>query len=386
MRFTLQPVKGNEFVNRTDLLEDIESELRDKQSTTGYALHGKRRVGKTSILKEVQRRLENHEDIVVVYFSVWDLVDFTLAEFCQRLSMRIIDAYRPHVGLKYRAKDLLQTPMNILREMLDKAEFKVVYNEIEFILSTKKTTDKDVMVDRVFNLSEKLANSTDTKCVLLLDEFPSVIDLKSDNVKIGEAILRKIRTISEDWGRTSLCISGSIRSTMELTVLSSASPFYRQLVVKEVKSLKKEHAAEILTRELEISEKGIDEIYNFSGGIPFYIQFIGKMLDKAGDITLESIKNVEREFLAEEGNILFKQEFNALSSKERLLVANIAGGCHSPKELANVVGGKVSNINSFLMYLIEKGHISKEDRGYYILEDPVFERWLKMFILPSIQN
>ena len=377
MRFTLQPVKGDEFVNRTEILSEILFELRNKRSTTGYALYGKRRVGKTSILKEVQRQLDETDDIVTVYYSVWNLVEFTLPEFCHRFSMAIIDAYRPHIGLKHKAKDLLQTPISVLRKMLDKAEFKIVYHEIEFLLSTNAKTDKDIAVERVFDLSEKLAKSTGTKCVLLLDEFPSLIDLKSDNVKVGEAILKKIRTISEEWEQTSLCISGSIRSTMELTVLSSTSPFYRQMIVKEVKPLKKEYVGEILRRNIDIPDEGIDEIYNFSGGIPFYIQFIGKMIERAGETTLESIKGLENEFLMEEGDILFKGEFNALSSKERLIVMNIANGHHSPKELGNVIGGRVSNISHFLMYLREMGYVSKEDRGYYVLEDPVFERWMQ---------
>lgn len=57
MYFTLQPVKGEGFIDREELLEEMFFELRDINSTTGYALYGKRRIGKTSILKEVQRRL-----------------------------------------------------------------------------------------------------------------------------------------------------------------------------------------------------------------------------------------------------------------------------------------------------------------------------------------
>ena len=110
------------------------------------------------------------------------------------------------------------------------------------------------------------------------------------------------------------------------------------------------------------------------------------MLERVEENTLDSINDVENEFLAEEGNILFKEEFNSLGSKERLIVANIAGGCYSRKELANIMGDKVSNIDRFLMYLIEKGYVERIERGYYALEDPVFERWLKVFIFPSSQG
>ncbi len=383
MTFTLQPVKGKEFINRTELLEEMVAELKAKRSTTGYALYGKRRIGKTSILKEVQRRLEQEDGIVVVYLSVWDIIESTLTEFCQRLSLGVIEAYRPHIGLKYRANELIRTPLAMLRKILEETELKIVYNEIEFLITRKKDTDEGVLIEHAFNISEKLGEKADIKCVLLIDEFPSIIDLKSNNLKVGEAVLRKIRTISEDWERTTLCISGSIRSTMNLAVLSSSSPFYRQLIVKEISPLKQEHVTKLLSQHLDISQEGIQEIYDFSAGIPFYVQFVGKMLERTEKNTLDSIRRVEREFLAEEGNILFKEEFDSLGPKERLIVLSIASGCHAPKEMANTLGDKMSNVNRFLTYLGEKGYVSKKERGYYVLEDPVFERWMKEVILEA---
>ena len=378
MHFTLQPVKGTGFINRTELLEEMVAELEGTESTIGYALYGKRRIGKTSVLKEVQKRLEKEDRIVTVYLSVWDLIEGRVDEFCQKLSMDIIDAYRPHTGLKYKTKELIRTPLAVLRKFLDKAEFRIVYEELEFFLTLEKNIDRNLLVEHAFNLAEKFAEETDTKCILLLDEFPSIIELKSDNVMVGEQILRKIRTLFEGWGRTTLCISGSIRSTMNLTVLSSTSPFYRQLVMKEIGPLKKESVKELLLRNLEITDAGIEQIYEFSAGIPFYVQFIGKMIEKKGMVTIEDIKEIEGEFLREEGDLLFKGEFNDLSSKERLIILCIAKGCHTPKEIATIVKDKISNVSRFLAYLEAKGYISKKEKGYYVLEDPVFGMWLGM--------
>ena len=378
MHFTLQPVKGTGFINRTELLEEMVAELEGTESTIGYALYGKRRIGKTSVLKEVQKRLEKEDRIVTVYLSVWDLIEGRVDEFCQKLSMDIIEAYRPHTGLKYKTKELIRTPLAVLRKFLDKAEFRIVYEELEFFLTLEKNIDRNLLVEHAFNLAEKFAEETDTKCILLLDEFPSIIELKSDNVMVGEQILRKIRTLFEEWERTTLCISGSIRSTMNLTVLSSTSPFYRQLVMKEIGPLKKESVKELLLRNLEITDAGIEHIYEFSAGIPFYVQFIGKMIEKKGMVTIEDIKEIEGEFLREEGDLLFKGEFNDLSSKERLIILCIAKGCHTPKEIATIVKDKISNVSRFLAYLEAKGYISKKEKGYYVLEDPVFGMWLGM--------
>ena len=377
MYFTLRPVKGERFINRQELLDEMISELRDIESTTGYALYGKRRIGKTSVLKEVQRRLESEHKIITVYFSVWDLIEFSVVEFCQRLSMEIIDAYRPYLGLKYKAKELFQTPLTMLRKLLDSSELKIIYNELEFLISKKRDIDKNLLVENALYLPEKLAKSTDTKCILLIDEFPSISELKSDNNKIGETIIKKMRTIFENWERTTLCISGSIRSTMKLSVLSSISPFYRQLVIKEVKPFEREYTKELLSGDIEITEEGVDEIHNFSTGIPFYIQFIGKMLERRKGASVELIKELEEEFLLEEGDILFKEEFDTLSSKERLIAINIAKGCHTPKVIASAVGDNISNVNQFLTYLEQKGYVLKREKGHYMLEDPVFARWLE---------
>ena len=377
MYFTLRPVKGERFINRQELLDEMISELRDFESTTGYALYGKRRIGKTSVLKEVQRRLESEHKIVTVYFSVWDLIEFSVVEFCQRLSMEIIDAYRPYIGLKYKANELFQTPLTMLRKLLDSSEFKIVYNELEFLISKKRDIDKNLLVENALYLPEKLAKSTGTKCILMIDEFPSISELKSDSNKIGETIIKKMRTIFENWERTTLCISGSIRSTMKLSVLSSTSPFYRQLIIKEVKPFEREYTKELLSGDIEITEEGVDEIHNFSTGIPFYIQFIGKMLERRKGASVELIKALEAEFLREEGDILFKEEFDTLSSKERLIAINIAKGCHTPKAIASAVGDNISNVNQFLSYLEQKGYVLKREKGYYILEDPVFARWLE---------
>lgn len=378
MHFTLQPVKGTGFINRTEILEEMVCELKEMESTIGYALYGKRRIGKTSILKEVQKRLENEDRIVTVYLSVWDLIEGRVDEFCQRLSMGIIDAYSPHTGLKYKAKELIRTPLAVLRKFLDAAEFRIVYDEIEFFLTLEKEIDRNLLIEHAFNLAEKLAEETDTKCILLLDEFPSIIELKSDGAMVGEQILRKIRTLFESWERTTLCISGSIRSTMNLAVLSATSPFYRQLVAKEIGPLGREAVKDLLLGNLEITDEGIEHIYEFSSGIPFYVQFIGKMLEKKGEVTIAEIKEIEDEFLREEGDLLFRGEFNDLGSKERLVILQIAEGCHTPRDIAATVADKVSNVSRFLAYLEDKGHISRREKGYYVLEDPVFRRWLGM--------
>lgn len=74
MSFTLQPAVRENFVNREEIIEEITSTLTDKNVNMGFALVGPRRIGKTSILREVENRLKNRDDVVIIYFSLWELV------------------------------------------------------------------------------------------------------------------------------------------------------------------------------------------------------------------------------------------------------------------------------------------------------------------------
>jgi len=62
MPFILKPAEGGDFIDREEIIEDMVKTLSSK-SLIGFALYGKRRVGKTSILKEVRRRLRNKKEL-----------------------------------------------------------------------------------------------------------------------------------------------------------------------------------------------------------------------------------------------------------------------------------------------------------------------------------
>ena len=56
MAFTLTPVSADDFIGRKKVTAELVNQLKSKNKI-GFSLMGVRRVGKTSILKEVERRL-----------------------------------------------------------------------------------------------------------------------------------------------------------------------------------------------------------------------------------------------------------------------------------------------------------------------------------------
>lgn len=383
MNFVLEPVIGEGFVNREEILEDMMSELTNPESKIGFALYGIRRVGKSSVLKELHARIGKKEQIVPIYINLWDLIADDLIIFFKTLRNKIIDAYRPKLGIKYKTGELIKLPVKFLRDIIRSSKISIKLGEdIEAILKIdEQKADSNELIDGVFELAEKLAKETNTKCVLLIDEFPSLIDLKLNGKKVGEPIIRKLRTIDESQERTVLCISGSIRKTMDLVAFSSTSAFYKQLVVKIVDPLKKEYVKELLLKHLKkenITDEAINAIYKFSNGIPFYVQFIGRTLQKKTDIDRGDVEAAINDFMSQEGNLIFSRDFNVLSAKERIILKEMAaGGLKSPSDIAKKTGQASAAISMYLGYLEEKGIIIKKARGIYDFEDPIFKEWIR---------
>lgn len=382
MGFTLRPATGADFVDRDELIREMVQGLSAEDGTIGFALYGRRRIGKTSILREVARRLDHETNIVPVYFSVWDLIEETLAEFSQSLATTVLDAYRSELGVRHRAKQLLQTSREVLRNLLRDLKLSIrLQEEIEFMLSLQSEDGeaKADLLERVFHLADGLARETNTRCVLMLDEFPSMMELKNGS---GEAAVRKVRTLQEDLSHTVLCISGSIRRTMEATVLTSGAAFYGQFTLREVGPLGRADVGALLQRNLRahLAPAAAERLYVFTEGIPLYVQMLGQklqLLDRS-EISETDVNRATTQFLQEEGDLLFREEFNALSSKERLfVVAMSTQHVESPSGLASATDQTPNTVSRYLSYLQDKGVVRRVERGIYRFEDPVFARWLR---------
>ncbi len=383
MAFTLTPAEGSDFINRKELLAEMISTLSSPKVQMGFALYGVRRVGKTSILKEVSRQLSKHKAIVPVYFSLWSLVENTVEEFAKKLTLAILDSYSSKIGFTYKAKNLFEISLALLKELLQSLSISLkLREEIEIILAfhPSKKEDAGLVIERVFSLAENLAQETKTRCVLLLDEFPSIMELKKDNHQIGEGAIKLIRTLHERQKQTLLCISGSIKKTMEITAFHPASAFYKQFINRKIEPLEKQHIKELLARNLkqEVPEEAIEKIWDFSQGIPFYVQAIGRQLERMEKVEVKAVNQSIVSFLTQEGAIFFREQFSQLSSKERKILEIMAKlNLNSASEIALQANEAPTTVNRFLLYLEEKGVLDKVEKGKFQFQDPVFKQWLQ---------
>ncbi len=385
MSFTLSAAKGVDFVDREDILKEMHATLTDPKINVGYALYGKRRVGKSSILLELQRRLKKNKKVVVVYISVWDLVENTLEEFSLKLADLVVEEYRPLLGISHKLSNLKKVPGTMVHKILSEMKIGVsLTEEIEFFIMhyQERKTSSHELLDAAFTLAEKFAKKTKTKCILFIDEFPSITEVKVNGSHAGEAIIRKIRSIQEQQKNTVICLSGSLRHTMNLTVFTSTSAFYRQLKPLKINLLEDKYIRQIITKELgreRITEDALNTISNFTHGMPFYAQALGLELKRYHDkITEREVKEGINTFLENTGNILFNNELKQLAPKERLIVVTLSTkDFTSYSEIQDDLSGEISNIGTFLKSLEEKAVVEKSKGGEYTIADPIFKEWVK---------
>ena len=276
-RFTLRPVSGGMFIGREKILVTLLEELSRVDSSEGFCIYGRRRIGKTSLLKELERELRTYDRVVPVYYSFWEAGTLSLRKIVERLSDALIGAYQEKELLRVElsVRKLMGSTREAIARVAGRAKLQVNVEEVEFLLSIRERPPRDYVpiFRRVFDTAEKLAEKTGTKCVFLLDEFPEILRIEN-----GLEIVRMLRTAYEDYMHTALVISGSVRKTMELVVLSEAAPFYRELLVKKIPHMTREEVARFLERYARIKDRKLaDELYEITGGVPFYLQWLGRV-------------------------------------------------------------------------------------------------------------
>ncbi len=392
--FTLKPISGKGFVDRKELVRDMFLDFKDIKTNVGYALYGVRKIGKTSILRELERVLNKEKKVVVVYMSVWDLADNSIKKFSELLIRKVLSAYNKKLKLNYDFDDLLSIDNpQTLRKIFENIGFGIkIYDMIEFVFRIgENKKDYKNIIDNAFKIPESIAKEINTKCVLMIDEFPSIMELQNGK-QVGINMIRHLRTLCEEQKNVALCISGSFKHTMDAVCISKISPFFKQLIIKEVKPLDFKYTKQLFMTciDCEVSSEAMEEIFAITKGVPYYIQYLGKFLSRKYKVINE--KNVRTEYnniLKEYGEVLFNGDFRHSSSKERkILLAMARKGLVRPSNIAREVGEKENSVSVFLLNLQHKAVIEKIEKvkkvkdkkilySEYVIQDPFFHDWLK---------
>lgn len=315
------------FVNREKELAFLEEQFSKKPCF--IVLYGRRRVGKSELLKKFSRGKKT------IFFTATQEVEKELMEdFSKELAVFFND--------------------NTLK--------------IQTFSKFKQTLEY---------LKEKELKNT----VLIIDEFPYLVDAN----KAAPSLLQKHWDNDFKHSGPSVILCGSSIGSMETEVLGRKSPLYgRRTGQWKLEPLKFRDFRKFFPKTP--IERTI-EFHSITGGVPLYIlEFDQKKT--AHENAKKSIAT-RGAILYQEAEILLKEELREPKTYFSLL-KELSGGKNSLNDLANATGIEITALGRYINTLIELGLIekispataeTKTKKTMYKLTDNYFSFWFR-FIHP----
>jgi tetratricopeptide (TPR) repeat protein len=305
------PVSGSErFIGRTDVLRDVLRVLRNPNSNA-LVLYGQRRIGKTSILLQLQQQLAAKSEHIPVYFDLQDKAALPLADVLYQLAQRIAEV----VGL--------QAP-------------------------TRKEFGRAGQFFRETFLPQAAAKAGEPSLVLLFDEF-DVLDMPKRG-QAGESFFPYLRGwMSEAAGVQFIFVMGRRPDDLSTDTLAA----FKQVGRRHVSLMSREDSLDVIrqsekTGSLTWHDKADERVWYWTQGHPYLTQLLcSEIWETAYDDEPETPPKVSAEAVdgavpdaLERGAHAFLWIWDGLPSAERIVMAAMAEVDRpviSRDELANIL-------------------------------------------------
>lgn len=327
------PVLEEAFYGRNRELDEL---YRCIQRQENVILMGERRMGKTSLLLHLNKRLE------LPFVSVF----INLQSF-----------YGQAEGLLYGV--LRQILSVLLKAGLLSSErwekFSLTYAQ-DFVKALESMIDE---------AKEKLK---DIKIVLMLDEAELILELGSEVT----GVLRS--SLITNHGTVTMILSSGIQ--VKLPEDNLGSPLLNIFTRMILRPLNREDTETLIkesSRQVGISYEpaALERIFELSGGIPSYAQGIGSsiiasaIVKMKNRISLNDVNKIIPEIL-EKFSFIFKGNISQLNAYEKSILLLI------------MKGNSLKDIRKQSVLDLENKQMIIEEKGSYRLLSVLFEEWLKI--------
>lgn len=336
------------FTGRRDIIRAIEENIVNPQERNSLLLYGRRRIGKTSTLKNLQGFLSQYVTVYIDFQNAkWRDSD---AAFCKNLIKEIAS--------EFKKKRLLENnALNLQAEDFEKNTF------------TK--------FDEYLDFFEKEAARTKRKILLTFDEYEK---LKSDfeGSNISHEVFNQLRNIVQHREQTVVLFSGSHR--FEEMEKINWSDYLINTKTLELSFLTKEDSAKLLTEPVPklIYEAGVKEkIIELTHCQPYLLQVFGSDLvnhlnaEMRFNATKEDLELIVEKVLVSADGYFHNTWSEEMSVEEQKIMRTLAaeGEQNSNdlphqdalrklirKEVVKEMNGKCKlTIELFKLYLLKKG-------------------------------
>lgn len=224
----------------------------------------------------------------------------------------------------------------------------------------------------------KLAKETSKSIIIFLDE------IQYANQDELEALITAQHKINQE--NLPVIIIGAGLPRILVTMTESKTYAERMFDFKPIGSLKYDDAVKAILNpakpfNIKYTEDSLHEIYNITGGYPYFIQLLCYLLvEETTDINLETVNKVKDLFFENLDDSFFRIRFDKCTKKEQEFMFAMSECGKLPCTMANVsaiLNKPLKNISPVRSSLIKKNLIYPTRYGEIDFTVPHFKEYLK---------
>ena len=371
---------NDQFFNRSIELNHLKQMLLTTKDETppNILLTGIRGVGKTVFLKKIKRELED-DGFLVIY------INFSQAE-CFRRKKMSINALMQF----YFKKTLSSCNNNILENASEKLKKYLKTNNFHFkefqevnkipIPIFNSEIDNQELMEYVLTFPEKIYKSNKDKLkgiIILIDEFQIIKELND----YKESFLWVIRSYIQDQRNIAYVFTGSmsLNDALISEISGHNGVFGGRMISFHLSPFSKNTVKQYLNEKkpgLKFSEDGFNSFYEYTFGIPAYINNFAKILSENIEFTSESITREFNESIYYISSNLVNIWFE-LSYKNKIIIISLLNGPIRRIDIAKYLNVKSGSLSSNLKELENLSLIQKSEDNLYSISEPLLKKWLK---------
>jgi hypothetical protein len=372
-----------EVIDREEEIGKLVQSLSDPSKHANYALIGPRRIGKTTILLKVKERLERkgaivaHVDLSVYKFSPYD--------FTQNVMSQITKAYAKDLGRIEKASIVLSnllrtlTKLKKLRLTLEPSMDEKGQFSVQIRPEVEETKDYRSVFLLAFDYANEVSKKSGKRTVMMIDEFPSLIEFKRYS-KL-EAITELFRSILESRENVEYVVSGSRVHYMKDILGKGESPLFGHFVLMDIGPLSREYAIELYMHSVKSDSEEAEEAWKLVGGHPYYLIMLAENRKPEESLreTYERILTSTSGALNLYVNYILKEDLGSSTKEARLIriLQAISQGKNTPSQIAAHIKLKLSSLPYYLQEL-EKYDLIEKSEGKYWIKDRIINDYFQI--------
>jgi AAA+ ATPase superfamily predicted ATPase len=364
-----------EIVDRKEEVEIIVKKMLDPKANVNYALIGHRRIGKSTILGEVKRRLD--KKLITVYLDIGEF-RYSPIDLAEKLTEDLTQGYYNTLPTASKISSKIKSALMQLGEIKRvRARFIAEIDEqgspTIAIDPYVKQRDENYLkaLTNVFDYANKISEASGRKVVIIIDEFQHIIEYKKfPDLK---NILDVIRAILERRKNVSFIVSGSRIHYLKNILSEGGSPLFGHFIIREIKELTKDYAIELFLKSQPTATKS-DAVRAFDlvGGHPFYIVMLAHAYKKS-----ESLTDTYQELLTSTTGALYiyvsyivieDLGSNYKNTAYWKILVSLSTGEKTVSDISKDTSLKMTGLPKFLTKLIEYDLVRKTDGKYSITD------------------